>query len=104
MRKYAILLSALFLTACHKDNAAFGGDQCQAPTQPKLITVAGLTTDQKADAMGVPPSQVPADAVGGPAFDAFVAISRRRSGVSFLALASPPRRPISARISEILSS
>ena len=73
MRKYAVLLSAALLTACHKDNAASGGDQCQPPAQPKLITVAGLTTDQKADAMGVPPSRVPPDAVGGPDFDAFVA-------------------------------
>ena len=73
MRKYAILLSALLLAACHKENTASGGDPCQVPAQPKLLTVAGLTTDQKADAMGVPPSQVPADAVGGPAFEAFVA-------------------------------
>jgi len=73
MRRYAILLSALFLTACHKENTASGTDTCQAPPQPKLLTVAALTTDQKADAMGVPPSQVPPDAVGGPAFDDYVA-------------------------------
>ena len=72
MRNHWILLSVLVLAACHKENAA-SNDPCQAPPQPKLITVAGLTTDQKADAMGVPPSQVPPDAVGGPAFDAFVA-------------------------------
>src|SRR5215469_9772839 len=73
MRNHWILLSALALAASHKDNAAFGTDACQAPSQPKLITVAGLTTDQKADAMGVPPSRVPPDAVGGPDFDAYVA-------------------------------
>lgn len=74
MRKRWLLLSALVLTACHKENAASGpSDICQAPPQPRLITVAGLTTDQKADAMGVPPSQVPPDAAGGPAFDAYVA-------------------------------
>lgn len=73
MRNYWILLPALFLVACHKDNSASASDPCAAPAPPKLLTVAGLTTDQKADAMGVPPSQVPQDAVGGPAFDAFVA-------------------------------
>ena len=35
------------------------------------------------------------------AFDAFVAISLRRAGLSFLALASPPLRPISASSCEI---
>jgi len=73
MRKYTILLSVLLLAACHKQNAASGTDLCQLPSKPKLLTVAGLTTDQKADAMGIPPSQVPPDAVGGPAFDDYVA-------------------------------
>ena len=74
MRKYTILLSALLLAACHKDNTASpSNDTCQAPPQPKLLTVAGLTTDQKADALGVPPSQVPPDAAGGPALDEYVA-------------------------------
>ena len=35
------------------------------------------------------------------AFDAFVAISFRRAGLSFLALASPPLRPSSASSCEI---
>ncbi|HUE64746.1 MAG TPA: hypothetical protein VMO78_10260 [Rhizomicrobium sp.] len=73
MRKYWILLSVAILAACHKDNTASGYDTCQAPAQPKLLTVAGLTTDQKADAMGIPPSQVPPDAAGGPAFEDYVA-------------------------------
>jgi|SRR5579863_9532441 len=73
MRKQSILLAALILAGCHKENTASGGDVCQAPAQPRLLTVAGLTTDQKADAMGVPPSQVPPDAAGGPDFDAYVA-------------------------------
>lgn len=73
MRKHWILLSGLLLAACHKQGTASGTDICQAPAQPRFITVAGLTTDQKADAMGIPPSQVPADAVGGPAFDDYVA-------------------------------
>ena len=73
MRKYTILLSALLLAACHKQGATSGTDLCQVPASPKLLTVAGLTTDQKADAMGIPPSQVPPDAAGGPAFDDYVA-------------------------------
>jgi hypothetical protein len=48
-------------------------DTCEAPPQPKLLSVKDLTLVQKADAMGVPPSQVPQDAVGGPAFDDYVA-------------------------------
>jgi hypothetical protein len=74
MGKQWIFLSVLLLAGCHKqvpDKAS--SDLCQAPARPKLLTVAGLTTDQKADAMGIPPSQVPPDAVGGPAFDAYVA-------------------------------
>jgi len=66
MRKHWILYSVLTLTACGPS------DRCEAPPQPKLLSVANLTLDQKADAMGVPPSQVPQDAVGGPAFDAYV--------------------------------
>jgi hypothetical protein len=73
MRKHWILLSAFLVAACHKQDTASGNDLCQAPSQPRLLTVGGLTTDQKADAMGVPPSQVPADAAGGPDFDTYVA-------------------------------
>ena len=73
MRKIALLVPLMLLTACHKNNSASGNDICQAPAKPNLLTVAHLTTDQKADAMGVPPSQVPPDAAGGPAFDAYVA-------------------------------
>jgi len=73
MRNYWILLSVLILAGCHKENAASGSDVCQAPPQPKLLTVASLTKDQKADALGVPPSQVPADGAGGPSFESYVA-------------------------------
>jgi hypothetical protein len=73
MRKYWTLLSVFILAACHEENAASGNDLCQAPPQPKLLTAASLTTDQKADAMGVPPYQVPSDAAGSSAFDAHVA-------------------------------
>ena len=67
MRKHGFLLCLLSVTACGPS------DRCEAPPQPTLLSVAGLTLDQKADAMGVPPSQVPRDAVGGPAFDTYVA-------------------------------
>jgi hypothetical protein len=74
MRKYWILLSILVLAGCHKQGSDSGSsDLCQAPSQPRLLTATGLTTDQKADAMGVPPSQVPQDAVASPAFDEYVA-------------------------------
>jgi hypothetical protein len=67
MRKYWFLLPILAVTACGPS------DRCEAPPQPKLLSVKDLTLDQKADAMSVPPSQVPQDADGGPAFDAYVA-------------------------------
>lgn len=65
--KMLLSLPFLGLAACGPS------DRCEAPPQPKLLSVQNLTRDQKADAMGVPPSQVPADAVGGPAFDDYVA-------------------------------
>jgi hypothetical protein len=74
MRKYWILLPLLVLAACGKSSpTTSASDTCQAPPQPKPLTVAGLTTDQKADALGVPPSQVPPDVAGGPDLDAYVA-------------------------------
>ncbi len=66
MRNYLILLPLLAVAACGPRDA------CEAPPQPKLLAVKDLTLVQKADAMGVPPSQVPGDAAGGPAFDAYV--------------------------------
>ncbi|HJT44398.1 MAG TPA: hypothetical protein VJ750_12970 [Rhizomicrobium sp.] len=68
MHKYWILLPVLAVAACGRS-----GDRCEAPSQPKLLAVKDLTLEQKADAMGLPPSQVPRDAVGGPAFDRYVA-------------------------------
>jgi hypothetical protein len=67
MRKHLFLLPVLAVAACGP------GDRCEAPAQPKLLAVKDLTLVQKADAMGLPPSQVPRDAVGGPAFDDYVA-------------------------------
>src|SRR5882757_7364974 len=67
MRKHLILLSVLAVAACGPH------DRCEAPPQPKLLAVKDLTLDQKADAMGLPPSQVPRDAVAAPAFDDYVA-------------------------------
>src|SRR5438067_6446492 len=63
MRKHLFLLPVLAVAACGPS------DRCEAPSQPALLSVKNLTLTQKADAMGVPPSQVPRDAVGGPAFD-----------------------------------
>jgi hypothetical protein len=67
MRKHWILFSLLAVAACGPRDA------CEAPPQPKLLSVKDLTLVQKADAMGVPPSRVPEEAVGGPAFDSYVA-------------------------------
>lgn len=67
MKKCLLLLPVLGLAACGPS------DTCDAPPQPKLLKVSELTLVQKADAMGVPPSQVPENAVGGPAFDDYVA-------------------------------
>ena len=66
MKKCLILLPILAVAACGPS------DRCEVPPQPKLLAVKDLTLVQKADAMGVPPSQVPENAVGGPAFDAYV--------------------------------
>lgn len=65
--KTLMILPALAAAACGPR------DSCEAPPQPKLLTVQDLTLVQKADAMGVPPSRVPGDAVAGPAFDDYVA-------------------------------
>jgi precorrin-2 methylase len=67
MRNYLILLPVLAVAACGPS------DKCEVPPQPKLLSVKDLTLVQKADAMGVPPSQVPEDAVGGPVFETYVA-------------------------------
>ena len=67
MRKHLFLLPVLAAAACGPS------DRCETPPQPKLLSVKNMTLEQKADAMGLPPSQVPRDAVGGPAFDAYVA-------------------------------
>ena len=67
MRKCWIFLPVLAVAACGPR------DSCEVPPQPKQLAVKDMTLVQKADAMGVPPSQVPEDAVGGPAFDAYVA-------------------------------
>jgi hypothetical protein len=40
---------------------------------PAKLLGQGIDPGAKADAMGVPPSQVPQDAVAGPAFDDYVA-------------------------------
>lgn len=67
MRKYLFLPSVLTASACGPS------DRCEVPPEPALLSLKDLTLDQKADAMGVPPSQVPRDVVGGPTFDTYVA-------------------------------
>ena len=67
MRNYLLLLPVLTVAACGPS------DRCEVPAQPKLLTVKDMTLVQKADAMGLPPSQVPQDAVSAPAFDEYVA-------------------------------
>ena len=66
MRNYLILLPLLAVAACGPS------DRCEVPAQPKLLSVKDMTLIQKADAMGLPPSQVPQDAVSAPAFDEYV--------------------------------
>jgi len=67
MKNCWILLPILAVAACGPS------DTCEVPPQPKLLKVSELTLVQKAGAMGVPPSQVPENAAGGPAFDEYVA-------------------------------
>jgi hypothetical protein len=67
MRKICFILPVLAVAACGPS------DRCQVPPQPKLLAAKDLTLVQKADAMGIPPSQVPQDAVSAPAFDEYVA-------------------------------
>jgi hypothetical protein len=67
MNKYLILLPILAVAACGPR------DRCEVPAQPVLLSTQTLTLEQKADAMGVPPSEVPRDAVSSPAFDNYVA-------------------------------
>ena len=67
MRKHLFLLPLLAVAACGPS------DRCEAPSQPQQLSAKSLTLEQKADAMGIPPSQVPQDAVASPAFDEYVA-------------------------------
>jgi hypothetical protein len=52
MRKI-LLFSLLALAACGPH------DRCIAPPQPKLMSLADMSLDDKANALGVPPAQVP---------------------------------------------
>ena len=53
MQRYLMLLPILAVVACGPS------DSCEVPPQPKPLTVKDLSLVQKADAMGVPPAQVP---------------------------------------------
>lgn len=77
MRKHLFLLPLLAVAACGPS------DRCEAPPQPKLLSAGNLSLDQKADAMGLPPSQVPRDAAGGPAIEDYVARHNRAVQVGY---------------------
>ena len=77
MQRYLMLLPILAVAACGPS------DSCEVPPQPKPLTVKDLSLVQKADAMGVPPSQVPEDAVGGPAFDEYVSRHNEAARVGY---------------------
>jgi hypothetical protein len=54
MRKI-LLLSVLALAGCGPH------DRCTVPPQPKLMSLADMNLDDKANALGVPPSRVPGE-------------------------------------------
>ena len=54
MRKI-LILSALVLAGCGPH------DRCTVPLQPKPMSVADMSLDDKANALGVSPSQVPSE-------------------------------------------
>jgi hypothetical protein len=67
MRKPACLLAlGLVLAACGPR------DRCVAPPPPTLITVKGLSLVDKANALGVPPSRVPAEPKSASSYDALI--------------------------------
>jgi hypothetical protein len=57
MLKTWIFPTLLLLAACGPN------DRCEAPAQPKLISVKDLSREQRADALGVPPERVPEGSV-----------------------------------------
>jgi hypothetical protein len=72
MRHFWILPAFTLLAACGPS------DRCEAPPQPKLISVKDMTREQRANALGVPPDRIPTEAVTESpaalaAYDAYVA-------------------------------
>jgi hypothetical protein len=72
MRHFWILPAFTLLAACGPS------DRCEAPPQPKLISVKDMTREQRANALGVPPERIPTEAVTESpgtlaAYDAYVA-------------------------------
>ena len=59
MHKTWILLPILMLggLACLRPR-----DTCEAPVQPKLLSVGEMSREQKANALGVPPDRIPVEA------------------------------------------
>jgi hypothetical protein len=67
MGRTAILLgTALLLAGCG------ARDRCTAPAQAKQMSVADMSLDDKANALGVPPEQVPAPPKSAPSYGALV--------------------------------
>ena len=67
MRPILILTApALLLAACGPH------DRCVAPPQPKLMSVADMSLDDKANALGVPPERVPAEPRSASSYGALV--------------------------------
>ncbi len=63
----AILGLSLVLTACG------GRDRCTAPPQFKPMTLSAMSLTDKADALGVPPSQVPDQPKSASSYNALIA-------------------------------
>jgi len=66
MRKILMMLVPLLAAGCGPR------DLCQAPPAPKPMKITDLTLVQKANILGVPPSQVPAPAKSASSFGALM--------------------------------
>src|SRR3954470_4440228 len=62
-----VLALSLVLTACG------GRDRCTAPPQPRPLTLSTMSLTDKADALGVPPSQVPDQPKSASSYNALIA-------------------------------
>jgi hypothetical protein len=62
MRILLILSGTLLLAACGPR------DRCTAPAAPHLMSLADMSLDDKANALGVPPSRVPQEPKSAPSY------------------------------------